>query len=80
MNKDSKIYVSGHLGLVGSALLKKLQDQNYYNIVTKTKDLDLKIQANVDLFFKKHRPEYVFIALQKLVGLLLIIINSRISI
>ena len=71
MNKDSKIYVSGHLGLVGSALLKKLQNQNYSNIVTKTrKDLDLKIQANVDLFFKKHRPEYVFLAAAKVGGII----------
>ena len=71
MNKDSKIYVSGHLGLVGSALLKKLQNQNYSNIVTKTrKDLDLKIQADVDLFFKKHRPEYVFLAAAKVGGII----------
>ncbi len=71
MNKDSKIYIAGHLGLVGSALLKKLQDQNYYNIVTKThKDLDLKVQANVDLFFKKNKPEYVFIAAAKVGGII----------
>ena len=70
MNKDSKIYVAGHLGLVGSALLKKLQNQNYSNIITRNrKDLDLKIQANVDLFFKKHRPEYVFLAAAKVGGI-----------
>ena len=50
MNKDSKIYIAGHLGLVGSALLKRLQNQNYSNILTEThQDLDLQIQANVDL-------------------------------
>ena len=38
MNNDSKIYVAGHLGLVGSALLKTLQNQNYFNIITKTRE------------------------------------------
>ena len=71
MNKNSKIYVAGHLGLVGSALLKKLQNQNYSNIITKThKDLDLKEQANVDLFFKKNKPEYVFLAAAKVGGII----------
>lgn len=75
MNKDSKIYVAGHLGLVGSALLKKLQNQNYSNIVTKTrKELDLKVQSNVDLFFKKNKPEYVFLAAAKVGG---IIVNNN---
>jgi len=56
VNKDSKIYVAGHLGLVGSALMKKLKNQNYSNIVTKTrKDLDLKVQVEVDLFFQKFK-------------------------
>ena len=71
MNKNSKIYVAGHLGMVGSALLKKLQNQNYSNIITRErKDLDLKIQANVDLFFKKHRPKYVFLAAAKVGGII----------
>ena len=71
MNKDSKIYIAGHLGLVGSALLKRLQNQNYSNILTEThQDLDLQIQANVDLFFKKNKPEYVFLAAAKVGGII----------
>jgi len=71
MNNDSKIYVAGHLGLVGSALLKKLQNQNYFNIITKTREeLDLKVQDDVDLFFKRNKPEYVFLAAAKVGGII----------
>jgi len=71
VNKDSKIYVAGHLGLVGSAIMKKLKNQNYSNIVTKTrKDLDLKVQADVDLFFQKFKPEYVFLAAAQVGGII----------
>ncbi len=62
MNNDSKIYVAGHTGLFGSALLKRLQSEGYTNIVTRTRrDLDLTRQEAVKEFFKKEQPEYVFL-------------------
>jgi len=61
MDKNSKIYVAGHRGLLGSALLKKLKSEGYVNIATRThKALDLTTQKSVDHFFKKEKPEYVF--------------------
>lgn len=63
MFKDSKIYVAGHTGLLGTALLKKLKDYGYENIITKThNELDLTKQNDVTDFFKKEKPEYVFMA------------------
>lgn len=71
MEKGSKIYVSGHRGLVGSALLRKLQTEGYSNIVTRTsKEIDLRRQADVDAFFEQERPEYVFLAAAKVGGIL----------
>jgi len=71
MNKDSKIYVAGHRGMVGSAILRKLQKEGYSNIITKTsKELDLRIQKDVDDFFKLEKPEYVFLAAAKVGGIL----------
>ena len=62
MFKDSKIYVAGHRGLLGSALLRKLRSEGYINIITRThKELDLTNQKSVDHFFKKEKPEYVFL-------------------
>lgn len=62
MNKDSKIYVAGHTGLLGSALLNRLKPEGYTNIVTKTRrDLDLTKQEAVEEFFKKEQPKYVFL-------------------
>ena len=62
MNKDSKIYVAGHTGLLGAALLKKLELEGYRNIITKTRsELDLINQERVKDFFKKEQPEYVFL-------------------
>lgn len=62
MNKDSKIYVAGHTGLLGSALLKRLKSEDYRNIITKTRsELDLINQERVKDFFKKEQPEYVFL-------------------
>ncbi|HHT9106433.1 MAG TPA: GDP-L-fucose synthase family protein [Candidatus Wujingus californicus] len=62
MNKDSKIYVAGHTGLLGFALLKRLELEGYQNIITKTRsELDLTNQKSVDEFFKKEQPEYVFL-------------------
>jgi GDP-L-fucose synthase len=72
MNKDSKIYVAGHRGLVGSAILRKLEEKKRYkNIVVRTsKELDLRRQEDVERFFDKERPEYVFLAAAKVGGIL----------
>lgn len=71
MNTDSKIYVAGHRGLVGSALMRKLEELGYTNIVTRThKILDLTDQAAVRTFFEAERPEYVFLAAAKVGGIL----------
>ena len=61
MNKDSKIYVAGHRGMVGSAIVRELERQGYTNLVTRThQELDLTRQADVETFFEEERPEYVF--------------------
>jgi GDP-L-fucose synthase len=71
MNKDSKIYIAGHTGLVGSAIYKKLVENGYKKIVTKTSDeLDLRRQTDVEAFFDKEKPEYVFLAAAKVGGIL----------
>ncbi len=71
MNKDFKIYVAGHRGLVGSAILRKLQEKGYTNIVVRTsKELDLRRQEDVERFFEGERPEYVFLAAAKVGGIL----------
>ena len=63
MNKSSKIYVAGHRGLVGSAIVRRLKEKGYANIVTRTHgELDLLNQAAVNEFFAAERPEYVFLA------------------
>ncbi|MEI7589917.1 MAG: GDP-L-fucose synthase [Deltaproteobacteria bacterium] len=63
MNKDSKIYVAGHLGLVGSSIIRKLINEGYKNIVTKnSKELDLRRQMETELFFATEKPEFVFLA------------------
>ena len=63
MNKDSKIYVAGHRGLVGSAIVRCLKERGYTNIVTRTHgELDLQRQAAVEAFFDEQKPEYVFLA------------------
>lgn len=60
MRKDSKIYVAGHRGMVGSAIVRELERQGYTNIVTRTHaELDLCRQANVERFFAEEKPEYV---------------------
>ena len=71
MNLDSKIYVAGHRGLVGSAILRKLQAEGYTNIVTRTsKELDLTDDKAVQQFFEEENPEYVFLAAGKVGGIL----------
>ena len=63
MDKNSKIYVAGHAGLVGSAIVRELQKQGYNNIIYKTKnDLDLTDMVAVSSFFAKEKPEFVFVA------------------
>ena len=75
MNKDAKIYVAGHRGMVGSAIVRELQRNGYTNIVTRThKELDLCRQKDVEEFFATERPEYVFLAAAKVGG---IIANSN---
>ena len=71
MNKSSKIYIAGHRGLVGSALMRKLRDSGYTNIIVRThKDLDLTRQSEVETFFEKERPAFVFLAAAKVGGIL----------
>lgn len=70
MNKTSKIYVAGHNGMVGSAILKKLHSSGYLNtIVANSKSLDLRNQRDVELFFGEQKPEYVFLAAAKVGGI-----------
>ena len=70
MEKTSKIYVAGHNGMVGSAIVRELKKQGYNNIITKSKqDLDLINQQAVDIFFEKESPEYVFLAAAKVGGI-----------
>jgi GDP-L-fucose synthase len=71
MKKDSKIYIAGHRGMVGSALLRTLTTNKYENIVTRTHaELDLTRQEKVEEFFEKELPEYVFLAAAKVGGIL----------
>ncbi len=70
MDRDSKIYVAGHRGMVGSAIVRELKRQGYENIVTRTHaELDLTDQRAVDDFFEAERPEYVFLAAAKVGGI-----------
>lgn len=67
---NAKIYVAGHNGLVGSAIVRKLQSEGYSNIITRTsKELDLKCQQAVNDFFSQEKPEYVFLAAAKVGGI-----------
>jgi len=71
MEKNSKIYVAGHRGLVGSAIIRILQSQGYHNFVLRTKEeLNLCNQNDVKNFFKKEKPDYVFLAAAKVGGIL----------
>ncbi len=71
MNKDAKIYVAGHRGMVGSAIYRKLQQEGFQNIIVRTsKDLDLKNQQAVATFFEIENPEYVFLAAAKVGGIM----------
>lgn len=71
MNKDSKIYIAGHRGLVGSAIWKNLSSKGYTNLIGKTHaELDLSNQADVANFFAEEKPEYVFLAAAKVGGII----------
>lgn len=75
MEKSDKIYVAGHRGMVGSAILRELTRQGYNNTVTRTRnELDLTRQAEVERFFEEEKPDYVFLAAAKVGG---IIANSE---
>ena len=70
MDNNAKIFVAGHRGLVGSALIRKLNSEGYFNIVTRNKtQLDLRIQKDVNDFFTSERPEYVFLGAAKVGGI-----------
>ncbi len=71
MNKDSKIFIAGHRGLVGSAIRRNLQSQGYANLLLKTREeLDLLDQAQVTAFFEREKPDYVFLAAAKVGGIM----------
>jgi GDP-L-fucose synthase len=70
MNQDAKIYVAGHRGLVGSSIVKVLEQKGYTNLIYKTsKELDLTDKIAVDAFFSKEKPDYVFLAAAKVGGI-----------
>lgn len=70
MNINSRIYIAGHRGMVGSAILRKLENSGYKNIITRTsKELDLRNQQAVEIFFKTEHPEFVFLAAAKVGGI-----------
>jgi GDP-L-fucose synthase len=71
MNKNSKIYIAGHRGMVGSAIHRKLLGLGYTNIITRTSsELDLRVQEAVNEFFESERPDYVFLAAAKVGGIM----------
>lgn len=70
MNKPSKIYIAGHRGMVGSAIVRRLAAAGYSNLLTRTHaELDLTHQASVKQFFKEEKPDYVFLAAAKVGGI-----------
>ncbi|PWG82522.1 GDP-L-fucose synthase [Pararcticibacter amylolyticus] len=71
MEKNSKIYIAGHKGMVGSAIFRKLQKEGYENIITRSSsELDLRNQAAVAEFFEQEKPDYVFLAAAKVGGII----------
>lgn len=70
MNKDSKIYIAGHRGMVGSAIIRRLNELGYNNIIHRElNELDLRRQLEVEKFFEEEKPEYVFLAAAKVGGI-----------
>ena len=71
MDKKDKIYIAGHNGMVGSSILKKLQSKGYTNLIYKSsKELDLRCQKDVNIFFQIEKPQFVFIAAAKVGGII----------
>lgn len=71
MEKSAKIFVAGHRGMVGSAIVRKLNNEGYHNLVLRTSsELDLRNQADVEKFFATEKPEYVFLAAAKVGGIM----------
>jgi len=71
MNLNSKIYIAGHIGLVGSSIFKKLKDLGYEKLITADfSEVDLRRQKDVERFYEKEKPEYVFLAAAKVGGIL----------
>ncbi len=71
MNKNDKIYIAGHRGMVGSAILRKLHAEGFTNLLTRTSaELDLRNQAQVNQFFELEKPQYVFLAAAKVGGII----------
>lgn len=71
MDKQAKIYVAGHRGMVGSAIVRELNRLGYFNVVVKTSaELDLRSQKAVESFYQKEKPDYVFVAAAKVGGIL----------
>ena len=71
MNLSDKIFVAGHRGMVGSAIVRRLKSEGYTNIVMRTsKELDLTRQADVEVFFAEEKPDYVFLAAAKVGGIM----------
>ena len=71
MEKNAKIYVAGHKGMVGSAIVRQLEAQGYTNIIVRShKELDLTRQDQVEKFFEEEKPEYVFLAAAKVGGIM----------
>lgn len=70
MEKNARIYVAGHRGMVGSAIVRKLQQEGYENLLLRTSaELDLRNQESTEQFFKEHKPDYVFLAAAKVGGI-----------
>src|SRR5690348_4294158 len=71
MEKDSKIYIAGHRGMVGSAILRRLKEEGYSNLLFRSStELDLRSQEQVREFFNTERPEYVFLAAARVGGIM----------
>src|SRR4051812_15051021 len=71
MNFNNKIYIAGHTGMVGSAIKRVLEQKGFTNIITRSSSqLDLRIQDEVESFFKSERPDYVFLAAAKVGGII----------
>lgn len=80
MHKEARIFVAGHRGLVGSALVRRLRAEGFHNLILRTRtELDLTDAKAVDRFFAEERPEYVFLAAAKVGGFWPTALTLRIS-